>query len=141
VPAVWSSTFTLLETKYCKKKLAVFASPTHLWKGNFTFHIILTRYSCKFNIFTYIIKFLLLSSSYQALNFTPLKTDLTISLSTPRFYLSPHILFFFLFYKYSSTISVIVASPLCIHLSTFVLCRSSPLWPLLLFAGCVFYFK
>jgi hypothetical protein len=34
--------------------------------------------------------------------------------------------------------SAILASPLCIRPSTSVLCHSSPLWPLLLFVGCVF---
>jgi hypothetical protein len=96
------------------------------------------------NIFTYIIKFFLLSSSYPALNFIPLKQiwpflflllALIFSLTFCFF------LLFFFFYNCSSTILVIVASLLCIHLSTFVLCCSTHLWPLLLFVGCIFYFE
>jgi hypothetical protein len=40
--------------------------------------------------------------------------------------------------KVYPTRSAILASPLCICWSTFVLCNSSPLWLLLLFAGCIF---
>jgi hypothetical protein len=62
-----------------------------------------------------------------------------ISLSTPRSYPPPFILVFFLFIcRCSLTRSAILASPLCIRPSTSVLCRSSALWLLLLFAGCVF---
>jgi hypothetical protein len=40
--------------------------------------------------------------------------------------------------RYSPTRSAILVYPLYIRPSTSVLCRSSPSWPLLLFASCVF---
>jgi hypothetical protein len=65
---------------------------------------------------------------------------LSLSLSTLRFSPSPSLLgfFFFFFFCRSPTKSTFFASPLCIHPSTSVLCRSSPLWLLLLFADYVF---
>jgi hypothetical protein len=55
--------------------------------------------------------------------------------------LLPSSLLFFLFsfvYRCSLIRSAILVSPLCVRSSTFVLCHSSPPWPLLLFASYVF---
>jgi len=63
---------------------------------------------------------------------------LSLSFFTPRSYPPPHILVFSFVCRCSLTRSAIFTSPLYIRPSTFVLCRSYLLWPLLLFAGCVF---
>jgi hypothetical protein len=116
-----------------REKLHFIVSNYHRFCNNFILKLE-NKYDLLYSLFFLFFYFpLLLSPSHSTFFFSFLFFSFFFLFSFSSFFF-----FFFFLGKCSTTRSPILASSLCIRLSTFVLCRSSPPWPLLLFAGCVF---